>query len=72
MSKPEIAALIEGSRQSFEEKVWIKYFMYCEKNNIEPMPKQEFLAVKEDDSYRDDYVQSLWLGWQWCYEICKV
>lgn len=72
MSKVEICALIEGSRPSFEEKVYIKYFLYCEKENIKAMDRKEFLALNADDSYKDDYIQSLWQGWQWCYEICKV
>ncbi len=70
-------ATAESSRASFEEKAFITYFMSFVKAEIdalndEPVMRYDFLKRDVEGVYLFEGLETLWLGWKWCYEICKV
>lgn len=64
--------LIESSRASFEEKAYISYIMHCEKHNMSADSRAVLFQRLENGDYYTAHVTSLWIGWKWCYEICKT
>ena len=68
--------LVESSRASFEEKAFITYFMSFVTKELElsenPVEKAEFTKRDEEGNYLFEGLETLWIGWQWCHEICKT
>jgi len=59
--------LVESSRESFEEKAFITFLM----SGFEAK-REEFIARDSEGVYTFEGLQTLWIGWKWCYQICKT
>jgi len=67
---------VETTRESFEEKAYITYFMSHVTKELQlsetPVNKEEFALRDSEGDYLFEGLDTLWVGWKWCYEICKV
>ena len=60
-------SLIESSRASFQEKAFITFLMSgCEAK------REDFIKRDSQGFYTFEGLETLWIGWKWCYEICKT
>lgn len=72
MKQAEIDLAVEASRETFEENAWIKYYLSMVESDAQHMTKPELLARNAEGDYAMEYLQTLWIGWKWCYSVCKV